>query len=274
MVKLSIITINYNNLQGLEKTYQSVVSQTWQDFEWIVIDGGSTDGSKEFIEEHQDRFSYWVSEPDKGIYNAMNKGISISTGEYCFFLNSGDSLIDNSVLSQVFSNSFDEDVVHGSIKFKFDDHEEIRNTDKPITLRTFLYGTINHSGCSFIRRDSFDKWGKYDESLKIVSDWKWFLKSIGLSTASARFINVLISEFDCHGISMTSNELIEQERRLVLSELVSDRIILDYENFTRMEVEYKNLIQQLRTSMAYRLGSLIMSPFRLIKKFLNNRLVR
>ena len=60
-MKLSIITINYNNLQGLEKTYNSVVSQTWQDFEWIVIDGGSTDGSKEFLEEHQDKFSYWVS---------------------------------------------------------------------------------------------------------------------------------------------------------------------------------------------------------------------
>lgn len=81
-MKLSIITINYNNLQGLRNTFQSVISQTWQEFEWIVIDGGSTDGGKELLEEHQEKFSYWVSEPDKGIYNAMNKGISHANGEY------------------------------------------------------------------------------------------------------------------------------------------------------------------------------------------------
>lgn len=265
-MKLSIITINYNNLQGLEKTYQSVVSQTWQDYEWIVIDGGSTDGSKEFLEEHQDKFSYWVSEPDKGIYNAMNKGIETSTGEYCFFLNSGDSLIDNLVLARVFARNFDEDVVHGSIRFKFEDHEEIRNTDKPITLRTFLYGTINHSGCSFIRRDAFDKWGKYDESLKIVSDWKWFLKAVGLGVASTRYIDVLISEFDCKGISMGNVQLVESERKLVIEQSVGNRILQDYDNYLKLENRSVQQIKQIRSSATYKMGWLCMAPFKMFNR--------
>ena len=88
-MKLSIITVNLNNRDGLQRTIDSVVSQTFTDYEWIVIDGGSTDGSRELIGQHQDRFAYWCSEPDKGIYNAMNKGIAHAKGEWLQFLNSG-----------------------------------------------------------------------------------------------------------------------------------------------------------------------------------------
>lgn len=84
---LSIITIN---LEGLKRTYESIVHQTFTDYEWIVIDGGSTDGSREFIEEHEEKYSYWCSEPDKGIFNAMNKGVLHANRQYCLFLNSGD----------------------------------------------------------------------------------------------------------------------------------------------------------------------------------------
>lgn len=101
-MRLSIITINYNNLEGLKKTVRSVMDQTWRDFEWIIIDGGSTDGSRELIEEVAARpdsqVSYWCSEPDKGIYNAMNKGTAKAKGEYYLFLNSGDSLYDNEII--------------------------------------------------------------------------------------------------------------------------------------------------------------------------------
>ena len=90
---VSIITVNFNNLEGLKRTYESVVSQTFTDYEWIVIDGGSTDGSREFIEQHQDRFAYWCSEKDNGIYHAMNKGIRQAKGEYLNFMNTGDILV-------------------------------------------------------------------------------------------------------------------------------------------------------------------------------------
>lgn len=261
-MKLSIITINYNNLQGLEKTYLSVVSQIWQDFEWIVIDGGSLDGSKGFLDSHQDKFSYWVSEPDKGIYNAMNKGIEKSCGEYCLFLNSGDAFVDAFVLQRVFAVNFDEDVVHGSIRFKFEDHSEIRNTGSIITLRTFLVGTINHSGCSFIKRDAFEKWGRYDETLKIVSDWKWFLQAIGLSNASTRYIDVLISDFDCNGISMRNSELIDLERKIVIDQLIGKRILQDYDNYAQLETNNILQINQIRSSVTYKIGEFCVAPIK------------
>lgn len=96
-MKLSIITINYNNREGLRKTIESVVAQTTREFEYIVIDGGSTDGSVDVIKEFSDYIDYWVSEPDKGIYNAMNKGVKVAHGDYCQFLNSGDWLYDSNV---------------------------------------------------------------------------------------------------------------------------------------------------------------------------------
>ena len=102
-MKLSIITINYNNRDGLQKTIDSVVSQTYKNFEWIIIDGGSTDGSKELIEQYQDHCAYWCSEPDKGIYNAMNKGIEKAIGDYSLFLNSGDRLHDDTVIDKIVS---------------------------------------------------------------------------------------------------------------------------------------------------------------------------
>ena len=87
IMKFTIITINYNNVKGLKKTIDSVISQNFSDYEFIIIDGASTDGSVDIIKEYSPHISYWVSEPDKGIYHAMNKGITVSRGEYLLFLN-------------------------------------------------------------------------------------------------------------------------------------------------------------------------------------------
>ena len=114
-VKLSIITVNLNNLEGLKKTYESVVCQTFTDYEWLVIDGGSTDGSREFIEQHQDKFAYWCSESDKGIYNAMNKGIVRAKGEYLNFMNSGDYFVSDKTLAKVFSREINVDILYGYV---------------------------------------------------------------------------------------------------------------------------------------------------------------
>ena len=114
-MKLSIITINYNNCNGLAETIRSVEGQTLKDFEWVVVDGVSTDGSRDLIEAHADSFSYWVSEPDNGIYHAMNKGIKEAGGEYLLFLNSGDMLADNQVVEHVVPSLHDFDFVVGNI---------------------------------------------------------------------------------------------------------------------------------------------------------------
>jgi len=112
--KLSIITVNLNNAEGLRKTIESVVSQTYTDYEYIIIDGGSTDGCVEIIKQYEDKITYWVSEPDKGIYNAMNKGILKAKGEYCQFLNSGDWLIKESILHDIFSILPIADIIYGN----------------------------------------------------------------------------------------------------------------------------------------------------------------
>ena len=110
-MKLSVITINYNNRDGLRQTIESVVGQTYRDFEYIIIDGGSTDGSVDVIKEYADKIDYWVSEKDKGIYNAMNKGVAVALGEYCLFLNSGDTLCHPDVLAQVQKAGTDADII-------------------------------------------------------------------------------------------------------------------------------------------------------------------
>ena len=108
---VSIITVNLNNVEGLKKTLQSVLEQTYKNIDWIIIDGGSSDGSCELIEHYSDSFSYWVSESDKGIYNAMNKGIRVAKGKYVQFLNSGDCFLDKNVLDDVFSEEHDADIL-------------------------------------------------------------------------------------------------------------------------------------------------------------------
>ena len=174
-MKLSIITINKDNAEGLQKTLDSVACQTWHDFEHIIVDGASADSSVDIIRNYAaDVHPYpinWLSEPDTGIYNAMNKGIRLANGEYCLFLNSGDYLIDGDVLDKVFALNFNEDVVCGNIKYKLGKSLIIGCSPTEVSLRTFIRGSINHTGTAFIKKSAFEKWGLY-ESLKIVSDWK------------------------------------------------------------------------------------------------------
>lgn len=120
-MKLSIITINLNNKDGLEKTIESVVSQTFTDYEFIIIDGGSTKGDVELIKEYENKISYWVSEKDSGIYNAQNKGIKQARGEYLYFLNSGDALYENTTLEKVFKNDPHDPFICGSFIWKSPD---------------------------------------------------------------------------------------------------------------------------------------------------------
>ena len=170
MPKLSIITINLNDARGLEKTIESVLSQTSNDFEYIVIDGGSTDGSVDVIQKYKDKITYWVSEPDTGIYNAMNKGILKATGEYCQFLNSGDCLVANNVTELMLSDMPECSILYGNmlkdLNGKIFCNEPFRGRE--ITLLDMFTGTLNHPS-AYNKRSLFDKYGLYDESLKIVS---------------------------------------------------------------------------------------------------------
>lgn len=195
----------------------SVFSQSSDCFEYIVIDGGSTDGSREFISQNQNKLTYWVSEPDNGIYHAMNKGIVKSKGDYLLFLNSGDLLYDSTSLNTAISNLHDEDLVCFDLIFR--GLEDIQsNYPTHINLSYFWNSTIGHPS-TFIRRKLFDK-VKYDESLKIVSDWKFFILVLFKFNATYKKVNQVLSIFFNDGISSNPqySNLIITERENVLNQ--------------------------------------------------------
>jgi glycosyltransferase involved in cell wall biosynthesis len=227
MNKLSIITINYNDAAGLERTIRSVASQTFRDFQYIVIDGGSTDSSTEVIERFRDLISYSVSEKDKGIYNAQNKGIDQATGEYCLFLNSGDFLYRSDGLEQVFSKDPSADIIYadmmidsGSGTLSYGSHPD------KITFESMIEGTLWHP-VSFIRRSLFEKHGRYDESFRIIADYEFFLKTILVEGVSTQHIKVPLTVFNTQGIgsSPVHAELHKRERRIAQERYFSAAVI-------------------------------------------------
>ena len=216
-MKLSIITVNLNNLEGLKRTYDSIVCQTFTDYEWIVIDGGSTDGSREFIEEHQDKISYWCSEPDKGIYNAMNKGIIHAQGEYLNFMNSGDCLACEETLARVLVPKHTEDIIYGVTVNNHRNGSVIRNPKKEQIHWYELYPIAIHHQSAFMRKELFQKVGLYDEELKIASDARWFAMAILHHKATYKYIPVKIAIFEGGGISasaVSSEERTKQKRNI------------------------------------------------------------
>ncbi|MCX8533633.1 glycosyltransferase family 2 protein [Chryseobacterium luquanense] len=217
--KISVITISYNNKKGLEKTLKNVISQSFSDFEYIIIDGGSQDGTKDILEKYSDNITYWVSEPDKGIYNAMNKGITAAKGEYLIFINSGDHFYDENSLSVAAAHLSGEDIIYGNLELVSDEHTYIKKYSSELSLLYFYDQSLPHPA-TFIRKEAFQKWGNYDEYLKIVSDWKWFLISICTHQASFKHIDETISTFYLDGISSIkqNQEKIDNEKELTFSE--------------------------------------------------------
>ena len=234
---LTIITINRNNAAGLEKTMQSVLSQTRKDFEYVVVDGASTDDSVAVIKHQAPAFGdrlKWISEPDKGIYNAMNKGIGMATGEYIQILNSGDSLVSPDVVEKMYAaleKSGRPSILYGNMLKDFPDghvHRDKGFEGEDITLLSLYIGTLNHSP-AYIRRSLFDQYGLYDESLKIDSDWKWYLQAIVFGEEKPVYVDIDVTLFDMTGISETNTALTKAEREQVLKELVPPTVLADYD---------------------------------------------
>lgn len=290
-MKLSIITINYNNVEGLKKTLASVAAQTYRNIEHIIIDGGSTDGSVGVIKEYVrnvERMNeltnegihvVWLSEPDKGIYNAMNHGIEIALGrrvvntnhtsnithhtsqeslcDYVQLLNSGDLLATPDVTERMMAaldslnaqrSTLNENgspaILYGNmLKQDFTTGKIIgKSREVEYSLRQYYSSTMNHD-CCYFRRNLFDIYGLYDENLKIVSDWKWFLQAIGLGHVKPVYVDIDVTIFDVSGISETNLALRNQERRQVLKELLPPAILADYDAHA-FEIEQMNRLRR------------------------------
>jgi len=250
---LSIITINYNNCEGLKKTLASVGCQTDQAFEHIIVDGASADGSAELVREYAQAAPYsvkWVSEKDGGIYNAMNKGIRMAEGEYIQVLNSGDCLVSADVTGRMIeavAEAGHPDILYGNM-LRVDENGNVtaKSGEVEVSLRQFYSSTLNHD-CAYIKRSLFEEYGLYDESLKIVSDWKWYLQAIGLGKVKPAYVDIDVTMFDCSGISEKNLELRYSERRKVLEEVLPSAVLFDYDQHA-FEIEQ---VKRLRKHHLY-----------------------
>lgn len=265
-MRYSIITINYNNQEGLRKTIKSIINQVYKGFEYIIIDGGSTDGSVDVIRQHNDNINYWVSEKDNGIYHAMNKGLLQAQGAYCLFMNSGDCLCDNNVLATVTAQNCNEDIFVGKV---ISQTGEIISPppSRAISLYHLYSGAIPHQG-AFIKTILLKKY-PYDETLKIASDWKFFLQAIILDNCTFKYIDCLIAKYDLEGISSTNPTKMRDEKEQVLSEFFPPRVLADYKFMKASECLTQTLTPQLRTrysvdKLLFKLGSLLLKLLKIV----------
>lgn len=261
-MKLSIVTINYNNAEGLRRTLASVAEQSYRDIEHIIIDGGSSDESVDVIKEYvaanpnSDLFFRhdikWVSEKDRGIYNGMNKGLRRATGSYIEILNSGDVLAAPDVTERMVKELGKEEypaILYGNM-LKSYDGKKIINRDTcgsgMYTPESFLYfynGTLNHD-CAYIRRDLFDKYGLYNEEMKICSDWEWYVKAIAIGGEKAAYTDIDVTIFDMNGVSESGGknaDLIKKERREYLEQILPATVLHDYDAFAFPILQYQRL---------------------------------
>ena len=249
MSKISIITINYNDLKGLKKTFNSIVNQSNKDFEYLVIDGGSSDGSKEFIEQNSDKLAYWISEKDSGVYNAMNKGIKAAKGEYLLFLNSGDSLVDDNVIEKVIENiDSKHSFYYGNLFYSLNDKRtQLWTPPAKLTFSYFFEHSLPHPA-SFIKRDLFEKYFFYNEQLKIVSDWEFFIYCICKMDEPYKYIDINIADFDNSGISSVLNNrnVIHQEKEDVLNKYFQHykEDYKSFENYTTKRFKQIKIIKE------------------------------
>lgn len=221
-MKLSIITVNFNDAIGLERTIKSVIAQSFRDYEFIIVDGGSTDGSVDVIKKYTSHINYWVSESDGGIYPGMNKGLRLAKGEYVNFMNGGDCFHAPDVLEQVFSLDTEADIITG--KHFGSPHPNLGMNG--ITMYDLYTGAVDHQA-SFIKREVALR-HPYDEKYRIVSDWKFFIEALVLDECSFFYTNIIVVDVDMTGISNTNTELDKKERHAVLKELLPKRILNDY----------------------------------------------
>jgi len=206
-----------NNSIGLEKTCLSVITQTFNNFEWIVIDGLSKDNSVEVIKKYSNKINYWVSESDSGIYEAMNKGVKKATGEFLLFLNSGDFLLHPWTLQEVIdeiTTSKNTDVYYSDAIF--DNYELLKFPDK-INIDFFKNANISHQN-SLIKRELFMH-QLYNENYRFISDWYFFITELINHNITFFHIKTLISVYDTCGISHIKRECSLEEKQKAMIEL-------------------------------------------------------
>lgn len=225
-IKITIITAVYNRVNEIEQCITSVINQTYDDVEYIVIDGGSTDGTVDVIKKYNDKISYWCSEPDKGIYDAWNKGLSHATGDYINFVGSDDAICSKDTIEKIVSYlDASVDVLAGNVirvneKSGF---EFLQNNKHILNKKSYKGGCIVTQG-TFIKRSLCDKY-KFDTSYKVAADYKFFLQYYSDSSVQIKFIDDVIQYFSNGGISGADWDFVRNEDNRIYKELGLNELI-------------------------------------------------
>ena len=247
-MNISIITINYNRKSDLEKTIQSVINQTYKAFEFIIVDGGSTDGSVALISNYQSSITKWISEPDKGIFDAMNKGISMANGDYLLFLNGGDFFLNDDSLKLAMDhvNTSSEDIIYGNIlvEMSFGGNLVFKYPDK-LSFKFFLVRDLPHQA-TFIKKSLFDKYGDYDITNKINADWSFFILAICKYDATYKHIPCVFTVFQAGGVTESKSK---KERIMDQREFLENHFGMFFKDM----FDYLNQEQKSIKKMSYKL---------------------
>lgn len=237
-MKISIITVCRNNEAGLEKTINSVISQTYKDLEYIIIDGESTDGTINIITEYQKIFPIiLVSEKDEGIYDAMNKGVELATGDWLNFMNAGDTFYDKDSINHVIPFLKDgADIIYGNTEIIYKDFKTTKDEPKPEKL---WMGRIPHQS-SFIKSSAMKKYG-YNKNNKIVADLEFFM-SVYYNGGKIEKINQTISSFAKDGITEKMGEQVIIDAYRTAKKFKSSLIVDIYYNILKIKPFIKRLL--------------------------------
>ncbi len=239
-MKVSIITVSLNSVNTIERTMQSVIGQTYSDVEYIVIDGGSTDGTKDMIEQYKDHIACWISEKDNGIYDAMNKGLDLASGEIIGILNSDDWYEKDAVAKVVgeFEKS-DADMVYGRVAFVYSNG--VQYVNKNAGLSTVRYQMAPPHPATFVRRSIYERVGKFDTRYRIAADYDMLLR-IYTRHGRIREIPEVLTYFRRGGASNRYLTVCAEETRMISYQYTSYFPGEDYRE--KIENTYQNLCER------------------------------
>jgi len=253
-MKLSIITICYNQ-PDIEETCEAIVNQSFQDFEWIVVDGGSTDDTVKKLEKYKSRINVLISEKDEGRYDAMNKGIKLAKGEWLTFVNGGDRPAENAYQKLFENKDYDADILYCYLNMQRVSGEQVLCTFPQVIDKEYLLNNSIGHPSSFIRRELFDKYGLYEKQYQCISDWgKWICFFV--NGCKFELVPEVAAIYKDDGITFSVSKKVQEQNLNDRKEIVSKYY---------QDSELKNLVPYEKTR--FRLLGFI--PFIKIFKYLN-----
>lgn len=238
-VQFSIITVCFNSAATIGASIRSLQNQTFQDFEHIIVDGASTDNTADIVAQLADDRVHLYSEPDDGIYDAMNKGVKLARGEFVYFLNSDDRLYDNNVLETIYraaQSSPTSDIIYGDVRGETE--EGTIDIPQPPLLdkRVLAFTTVCHQA-AFFRRELFETIGLMRTDYKIVSDWEWLYRAVMVQKRSYLHLPQLVATIGLEGVSQTDD--FSSEKYTALREHLSYSEVLLYRRLPRYFRKWK-----------------------------------